>query len=170
MPNVWFISDTHFFHDNILKFHGAGRPFASIEEMNETIVQKWNAVVKPADVVHHLGDVSFKLFQKEDEVDKLLSRLMGQKHLYMGNHDTLPSILSKHFCKINLWKVFAKYNFVASHVPIPTRQFRNVTCQVHGHTHVNKMDDPHYINVCVEHTDFAPVHIEDIWAQTRKLI
>ena len=37
-------------------------------------------------------------------------------------------------------------------------------------THMNKMEDSHYVNVCVEHTNFAPVHVDEIWAQTRKLL
>lgn len=51
MKDKWFISDTHFFHGNILKLTGKDgqrirAPFQSIEEMHETMIDKWNSLVK----------------------------------------------------------------------------------------------------------------------------
>ncbi len=60
----WFISDTHFFHANILKFLNKQeqriRPFQSLEEMHELMIERWNSVVKDRDYVYHLGDVTFQ--------------------------------------------------------------------------------------------------------------
>ena len=62
--DIWIISDTHLLHENILKFKdGAtgnlvrGNKFSNVNEMDEFILEKWNSVVKPGDIVYHLGDV-----------------------------------------------------------------------------------------------------------------
>ena len=41
--NLFFTSDTHFFHEGIIKF--CNRPFESVEEMNETLIRNWNETV-----------------------------------------------------------------------------------------------------------------------------
>jgi Predicted phosphoesterase or phosphohydrolase len=79
----WFTSDTHWGHANILKYDN--RPFATIEEHDEELVRRWNAVVSPGDVVYHLGDVAWH--KKAIDTDILLARLHGTKILITGNHD-----------------------------------------------------------------------------------
>ena len=66
MPERFFTADTHFGHANILKHEAASRPFASIEEHDEQLVQNWNAVVGPKDTVWHLGDLGWG--RKEPEI------------------------------------------------------------------------------------------------------
>ncbi len=79
MSNIYFVSDTHFSHRNILTY--CARPFASIEEMNETLIQNWNDIVKPQDTIYHLGDFGI------GDVVPILRRLNGNKILIIGNHD-----------------------------------------------------------------------------------
>lgn len=79
---VFFTSDTHFCHKNIIKF--CGRPFADVKEMNEKLVENWNSVVGPTDTVYHLGDFCFA---GSAEWHHFLGRLNGRIHLVMGNHD-----------------------------------------------------------------------------------
>lgn len=79
---VFFTSDTHFSHTNIIKY--CDRPFATIEEMNETIITNWNSVVGPKDIIFHLGDFSFG---GTAEWTKILRRLNGRIYLILGNHD-----------------------------------------------------------------------------------
>lgn len=80
--HIWFTSDTHFGHTNILKFNRSG--FQSVEEMNEAIIHNWNTYVKEDDIVFHLGDFAFG----GAEVWKsALERLNGHIHLILGNHD-----------------------------------------------------------------------------------
>jgi calcineurin-like phosphoesterase family protein len=80
---IWFTSDTHWGHANILKYDN--RPFASIEEHDEALVANWNRVVRPGDVVYHLGDVAW--YHQVINVEVLLGRLHGTKILILGNHD-----------------------------------------------------------------------------------
>lgn len=167
----WFISDTHFFHTNILKFTDDGgkriRPFNSLDEMHEYMIEKWNSVVKPNDYVYHLGDVTFQYHRPFNE---LMSRLNGQKRLIVGNHDKIWNpALQKHFVKADLWKGFKEYNFTASHFPLPLEGLRDGAFNVHGHIHQNKKADPHYINVSVEVRDYTPVNIDEIGQEIRKI-
>lgn len=83
MGRILFISDLHLGHENIIRL--CNRPFASVAEMNNFLIQAWNAKVKPEDDVYLLGDVAFK-FQGNILV-KLLQSLAGRKHLIVGNHD-----------------------------------------------------------------------------------
>lgn len=52
--SVFFISDTHFNHTNIIRF--CNRPFKDVSHMNETIISNWNRVVGPEDIIFHLDD------------------------------------------------------------------------------------------------------------------
>lgn len=80
---TWFTSDLHFGHKNIIKY--CGRPFASVEEMNEALVENWNAVVVPDDEVWNLGDVTLGI--SPGKARQYLRRLRGRHHLICGNHE-----------------------------------------------------------------------------------
>lgn len=82
MPNVYFTSDQHYGHTNIIQY--SKRPFDDIIEMRETFVTNYNSAVQPNDTVYHLGDFAFL---KVDEAVKILKRLNGNKYLIFGNHD-----------------------------------------------------------------------------------
>ena len=77
----FYISDLHFGHENAIKFDN--RPFSSVEEMNEILVQRWNKVVHPEDTVYVLGD----FFWKRKDMLTYLPRLSGKIILICGNHD-----------------------------------------------------------------------------------
>ena len=80
--NLFLTSDSHFNHANIIKF--CNRPFDSVEEMNETLISNWNNTVPKDGIVFHLGDFAFG---GSEVWHKILSRLNGQIHLILGNHD-----------------------------------------------------------------------------------
>ena len=79
---VFFTSDTHFYHGNIIRF--CNRPFKDVEMMNETIISNWNNTVGQYDIVFHLGDFCLG---GSAEWTKMLDRLNGKIYLIMGNHD-----------------------------------------------------------------------------------
>lgn len=83
MDNIWFTSDTHFFHQNIIKY--SNRPYDSVEEMNEAMIAEWNSKVKKGDIVYHLGDFSFA--KKVEKTMEIVERLNGSIFLIRGNHD-----------------------------------------------------------------------------------
>ena len=79
---LFFTSDSHFHHTKIIEF--CNRPFSSVEEMDEKLIEKWNSVIKPEDTVFHLGDFAWGGSQVWNDV---LNKLNGHIHLILGNHD-----------------------------------------------------------------------------------
>lgn len=77
--NTFFVADTHFGHARIVEL--GHRPFATVQEMDDTLVANWNAVVQPRDLVYHVGDFSFA------KPIPYLDRLNGRIYLVTGNHD-----------------------------------------------------------------------------------
>lgn len=167
--DIWVSSDWHFGHANIIKF--AQRPFSSVEEMDEIMIQRHNAVVKPNDKFYCLGDIAFR----RDVLERVLPRLNGKKRLILGNHDNEDmSFYSRYFEKIMGWRQFNERGvfMVLSHVPLHKSGFDyrsdRPAVNVHGHIHARRIDDPHYINACVEWTDYAPVHFDTLIKNARK--
>ena len=82
LKHMWVTSDTHFGHEFIRTC--CFRPFDSIEEMDKAMIDNWNNVVQPGDIVLHLGDFSW--YDRKPTND-ILNKLVGNKYLIMGNHD-----------------------------------------------------------------------------------
>jgi calcineurin-like phosphoesterase family protein len=80
---TFFTADSHFGHENILKYEAEARQFANVELMNEYLIDTWNSQVSPSDSVYHLGDFSMKPTIAFDVVPKL----NGKITLIAGNHD-----------------------------------------------------------------------------------
>jgi calcineurin-like phosphoesterase family protein len=80
---VFFTSDTHFAHRNILRY--CARPYTSAEEMDAAMIANWQAVVGADDEVYHLGDFSWSMGR--GRLRALFDQLPGRKHLVIGNHD-----------------------------------------------------------------------------------
>ena len=79
---VWFTSDTHFGHDNIIKY--CNRPFRDVREMNEELIRRWNETVPEDGVVFHLGDFGYGGSKEWADIHR---RLNGKIYLILGNHD-----------------------------------------------------------------------------------
>ena len=78
---VFFTSDLHFGHQNILKF--CNRPWETTEEMDKALIENWNSVVGKDDIVFDLGDFAFAPNWRWKEI---LSQLNGKHYLILGNH------------------------------------------------------------------------------------
>jgi calcineurin-like phosphoesterase family protein len=88
VDKLFFTSDTHFGHGNVIKFND--RPFKDANHMNEEMIKLWNSVVPVDGHVFHLGDVSLMSERRSLE---LLNRLNGKIYLLKGNHE--KSVLRK---------------------------------------------------------------------------
>lgn len=78
----FFTADLHLGHANIIEY--THRPYRSVEDMNDDLVDRWNTRVGPADIVWVLGDVALGNL---DESLEYVGLLNGEKHLVPGNHD-----------------------------------------------------------------------------------
>lgn len=158
MNEVFVIADTHFGHRAIINFEAEKRPFATIEEHDEALVENWNKVVRKGDTVWHLGDVLFgaKAFG-------LIHRLNGVKKLVLGNHDLFPTArYLQYFNRVA--GVMPYRDCVLSHIPVHPGQFGRYRLNVHGHLHSKKLDDPRYVCVSAEQTGLRPVLLESLIA------
>ena len=83
MAKVFFTSDLHFGHENVIRFDS--RPFETVEEMDTELIRRWNAKVGKGDLVYVLGDMIWKTHNGNAET--LIKSLNGQIILIKGNHD-----------------------------------------------------------------------------------
>lgn len=163
--NIYITSDTHFGHENIIQY--CGRPFANAELMDECLLDNWNSVVKPTDIVYHLGDVYFGVQSRNT-----IAKLNGHKRLILGNHDDgKDAFLQKAFQKIMVWRMFPEFGLLLTHVPVhhsalikygPNDDGPRRLLNVHGHIHQNPAPSSDHINVSVEQTGYTPVNIETL--------
>lgn len=175
MSEIFYSSDQHFFHSNVIKFADETgnryRPFDSIEEMHETIIDNHNRLVSKRDITYFLGDVSFNR-----KGLPLLSRMNGQKVLILGNHDTFElSEYLKYFSSIHA--ILKKHNCVLTHVPVhPSQLDSRWKLNIHGHLHsqtvmtLDNLPDERYYNVSIEVTNATPVPFDVIKEQRKKLL
>lgn len=170
MSTTFIVSDTHFGHEKTCTvFKRADgsplRPFSCAEEMDEFMVRAWNERVGKKDKVYHLGDVVINRKYLE-----ILGRLNGDKVLIRGNHDIFKlEDYTKYFRDVRGYHVMN--GMIFSHIPVHPESLSRFGCNIHGHLHANRVMieiqndhviDPRYHCVCVEHTDFAPISLEEV--------
>lgn len=184
MSNTFFSSDHHFYHANIINY--SARPFATVEEMNEKLVENWNKVVKPGDTMYYLGDFSLA----HRAVTVFVPRLNGDIHLIAGNHDHVHPVHYKKDDKgERMRKVYyeagiksikledkmhiGKHSVKLHHMPYtddhteserytkwrPTNEGGWLLC---GHIHEKWKLKDKQLNVGVDVWDYTPVAIEQI--------
>ena len=157
-------SDHHFGHQRILEFCSDSRPFSSVDEMNEAIIDVHNSVVNPEDKVWFLGDVVMGGVEKNIHH---VGRLNGKKFLILGNHDNTRTMIPKYleyFNKVFVMKEMGKNNKVLmSHYPVhPTQLEKRYGINIHGHLHDQVIDDPRYVNVCLDANGLMPIPLGEI--------
>jgi len=170
MKTRYVISDLHLGHERLLQTQEdrpAMRQFASADEMNERIIDNWNAIVADTDRVYILGDIAM-----QRRYIPLLGRLKGRKKLIRGNHDIHKlSDYTPYFDDITACVVYEK-RFLLTHFPIHSGSIDRYRLNIHGHLHrsivmLDGKPDPRYVNVCVEQTDYKPVNLDKIIAPYR---
>jgi len=149
MTKIFITSDHHFFHGNIIKY--CNRPFKNYKEMNECLIERWNATVGKNDIVFHLGDFAWRGKAKE-----IRERLNGTIILVKGNHDKFV-VAEDGFIVIEGNLIIGR--LILSHEPLSARLIPKGYKNVHGHIH----DKTSYIglNVSVERTDYKPILLEN---------
>lgn len=162
LGDVWIWSDIHWGHKNICKY--SGRPFTSVDQMNDALINNYLAVVKPDDIVIFGGDIAFLNVNK---INEILDQLPGYKIHVIGNHDIHKdgsvydlSMDEQHLCMLlDVNDPVYQYQILISHYPI--EKIPSGCHNIHGHIHqhlANKWNT----NVCVEHTNYAPIKLNTL--------
>lgn len=159
--SVYLIGDTHFDHGNIIKY--CNRPFQNAEEMNKTLVTKWNAMVSPSDTVYFLGDWSFGRGSRPPRY--WVRKLKGHIISIRGSHDNDVKGFKVFSSKVLRYK---GYNFLLIHDP-DSRATPWHSWMIHGHKHDNDLRDYPFINgdrktinVSVELLGYQPLNIDKL--------
>lgn len=161
MSTLFFTSDTHFDHEKVIGFND--RPFGSVDEMNETLVENWNFTVGKNDWVYHLGDVSFRSHPKE-----WLRQLNGNIVVICGNHDSEKQLQQ---CVdegvIRAWE-HVKYKrwsgdrfFLSHYAHRVWRNSHHGSFHLYGHSHgdLEGMEWGRSMDVGVDACEYVPVHV-----------
>lgn len=186
MPGIYFTSDLHFYHANVIKY--CNRPYNSVGHMNEELINNWNYIVTNEDTVYCLGDFSFA----PRPVELFSERLNGIKKLIPGNHDPIHPY-NKHykrahkqgklkelfkFYEDNGWEVLPIDSTLdiagtivnLNHMPynttdpryteyLPVNDGRWLLC---GHVHEKWRVMSNMINVGVDVWEYSPVSLEQV--------
>lgn len=159
---IYLWSDTHFNHRGILNHCPETRGmFSDVEQMNQALIERWNAVVGPTDFVYHLGDFGFS-HSKLPPLQAVYDQLNGLKHLITGNHDEE----NKDVLKLG-WLSVSKlltlkhdgHRAELCHYPLESwKKAHKGTVMLHGHCHGSlKRVIPHRFDVGVDVHPDGPV-------------
>lgn len=180
--NIWFTSDTHFNHNNIIRF--CNRPWNTVEEMDKALIENWNSVVKPDDIVFHLGDFAFA---PNSKWKTLLQALNGKIYLIVGNHDEIRYPGHQIFDMFEgvasqlVLTIDGRYVYL-NHYPFlcyggTYRGENQAVIQLYGHVHSGpryegkdtsrlEMTFPYQYDVGVDNNNYTPVS----WSQIKEII
>lgn len=175
---IYFTSDLHFGHAKVIQY--CKRPFANVDEMDEALIKRWNAVGAPSDLVYIVGDFSF---HKPKQTENILRRLGGNKILILGNHDKprrMSDEISRQFGSI--------HHYLEIKVPdSDAHKGEQLICLLHyamrvwnkshhgswslyGHSHGSLSDDPNALSmdVGVDCHNFTPVSYDQVKAFVKR--
>lgn len=161
---LWFTADHNFGHANIIRF--CRRPFAGLAEMDDAMVERWNATVGDRDEVWHLGDFGYRC--GPNRLKEIFGSLQGQAiHLVRGNHDhkptlNLPWTSVQHYAEIVTdGRMLVLFHYA---LRLWNRSHHGSLC-LHGHGHGELPDTSTSCDVGVDAWDFRPVSLDEILAR-----
>ena len=171
MEKIFFTADTHFGHKKIIKY--SNRPFASVEEMDRVMIDRWNEQVSDVDIVYHLGDVGLCPPKK---LMPLLQELNGRICLIRGTHEASAEACSDRFDWIKDYHELevddpdaygGKRCIVLFHYAMRVwNASHHGAWSLYGHTHGDLEDLPDSLSfdVGVDSHDFRPISYEEVKA------
>jgi len=166
---LWFTADHHFGHANIIRF--CNRPFADVAEMEEGLVERWNATVGNSDEVWHLGDFAYRC--GPNRLKEIFGRLHGRAiHLVRGSHDRKATLaLSwasvQHFAEI----IVDGRTLVLFHYPFRFQiRSRSRCICLHANSRIGLPSTSESCDVCVDDWDFRPASLGEILRKVETVI
>lgn len=166
---IFYTADLHFHYKPFLP----GRPFASVEEMDEAIIRLWNETVTDEDTIYVVGDVGYNGGYVPGDA---LGRLQGRKHLIRGNHDTGFENAPKLFDYFETVTDFneiddGETHILLCHYPI---LYRKRGYMIHGHLHQTRGPEydilrqmPRMLNAGVDVNFYRPVTLAQLVENNR---
>ena len=163
MPDVWFTADFHLGHKNIIRY--CTRPFDTVEEMNRTILERLNSLVKANDILYFLGD--FCIGPKARATELRLQIRCKKIFAVLGNHDKDTRKLTEEFCWLgDLAEVSINgQRIVLCHYAMRVwNHSSHSACHLYGHSHgrLTNLDTSLSMDVGVDTHDFRPWHFDEI--------
>ena len=163
MRDIWFTSDFHFGHHNIIRY--CNRPFANTQEMDAVITDRMNACAKPNDILYFLGDFCMGRAEQVAEYRKRLE--CRTIHFIEGNHDKVARIQQPLFAS---WGVLSEINVAKQRIVLCHDAMRvwprhaQGAWQLYGHSHGNLPDEPLSLSmdVGIDSLDFRPWNFDEI--------
>lgn len=172
---IYFTADTHFGHANILKL--CDRPFDHIQEMNESLIAKWNSRVNGNDTVYIVGDLFFRC----NDAEAILKHLRGKKRLIVGNHEGswLGKVnASKYFASVDNFLEISdgQHALTLCHYPLLTWNHAKKSYMIHGHIHIDTSSDywpllrvrERVLNAGTDINSFQPVTFDELMENNRQ--
>lgn len=178
---VYLTSDLHFRHGNIIRYNN--RPFGTVQEQTEKLIENWNITVPDTATVFILGDFAFA---SKNQWKAILNQLTGKKYLLLGNHDRDHEIPTEMFEQVaDLLKLTVKVDdqdwrtFILSHRPLLCWEGNERgTYMLYGHVHssptrdetctngdnelIKILDNYNTYDVGVDNNNYKPICILDV--------
>ena len=159
MANIFFVSDMHFGHKNIIEY--CNRPYTQVETMDEELIQNWNKTVNSDDTVYHLGDWAFNNYE-------CIGQLNGNIISIPGNHDhervnKLKPYLANGFTEeVHYLTISRDIRFVLCHYPFEFWR-REYQYHLHGHAHGTADVKTNRLDVGIDATKaYRPLHLDEV--------
>jgi len=175
MVKTWFTADTHFGHANIIKY--SKRPFADVKEMDEALIENWNKLVRPKDVVWHLGDFAYRTTPPTPRrILDYRSKLHGEIHMVWGNHDDKYA-RSAHHAYLGMFQSAQDYKYLRLNGEKITllhygmRVWRNShhgAWHLYGHSHGMLPALHRSFDVGVDARNYRPIEFDEVKAYMDK--
>lgn len=170
--NIFFTADEHYGHKNIIKF--CKRPYADMAEMTEALIANHNAVVKPGDLVYHLGDMFWRSWPEAGAIDMLHRCLNGNHYYIFGNHEELM-LRSEALRSKFVWTRYrhrlssivggTEHEIILDHFAGRVwHHSGHGSWQLYGHSHGELPDDPNLLamDVGVDACGYTPISLEEV--------
>lgn len=166
MARVFFTSDVHFGHKNLVN----SLRNMTVEESDSLIIKNWNKVVSKRDIVYVLGDITM---EKHNIIENYIKQLNGTIIIIGGNHDNRRCCIEYQKLGIAVMGVLEYKGFLCTHIPIHPTQLIGFKGNIHGHIHLPgifkdiglydppKLEGP-YFNVNTEFHNYTPIEFSKI--------
>jgi calcineurin-like phosphoesterase family protein len=159
----FFTSDLHLGHKHVIEY--CNRPFSSVEEMDEVIINNWNSVISKCDRVFILGDLLFDY--GGGSYEKIIKRLQGRKYLVEGNHDKfkkeeMGKLFPEGFGKMKVYKNKGIHITLCHYAMRVWPLSHYNTWHLFGHSHGFLEPEGKSWDIGVDNNKFMPLNLDEV--------